>query len=97
MTRPSLARFLQRSVRILQTALTFAEFARSRRALRQLDDHLLRDIGLTRHEAEALASQPFRANAWDAPPHWRQAQSQRQSHLQLQSPPKACAIPACSA
>ncbi len=53
MTRPSLARFLQRSVRILQTALTFAEFARSRRALRQLDDHLLRDIGLTRHEAEA--------------------------------------------
>jgi len=40
---------------------------RSRRALAQLDDRLLRDIGLSRSEAEAeLARSP-----WDAPPHWR--------------------------
>jgi uncharacterized protein YjiS (DUF1127 family) len=41
--------------------------ARSRRGLRRLDDHLLRDIGLTRQEAEAEASRA----AWDAPSHWR--------------------------
>jgi uncharacterized protein YjiS (DUF1127 family) len=41
--------------------------ARSRRALRRLDDHLLRDIGLTRHEAETEAAR----TPWDAPLHWR--------------------------
>ncbi len=95
MTRPNLAPFLQRIARAVQTALTFAEIARSRRALRRLDDHLLRDIGLTRHEAEALASQPIWPDAWDAPPHWRQMQTQ--PNAQAQSQPKACAIPACSA
>ena len=41
--------------------------ARSRRALARLDDHLLQDIGLTRHEAEAEAAR----SSWDAPLHWR--------------------------
>ena len=41
--------------------------ARSRRGLRRLDDHLLRDIGLTRQEAETEASRA----AWDVPSHWR--------------------------
>lgn len=41
--------------------------SRSRRALARLDDHLLRDLGLTRHAAEAEA----RRKGWDAPPHWR--------------------------
>jgi uncharacterized protein YjiS (DUF1127 family) len=41
--------------------------ARSRRGLRRLDDHLLRDIGLTRQEAEAEATRAV----WDAPSHWR--------------------------
>lgn len=41
--------------------------SRSRRGLARLDDHLLRDIGLTRAEATAEAD---RAD-WNAPPHWR--------------------------
>lgn len=41
--------------------------ARSRRALARLDDHLLRDIGLTRHDAETET----RRRDWDAPQHWR--------------------------
>lgn len=41
--------------------------SRSRRGLRHLDDHLLRDIGLTREEAAVEASRPI----WDAPSHWR--------------------------
>lgn len=41
--------------------------SRSRHALTRLDDHLLRDIGLTRDVAEAEA----RRKDWDAPPHWR--------------------------
>ena len=54
--RPFLVRFMQ--------ALALA---RSRRALATLDDHLLRDIGLTREEAEAEA----RRDLWDVPLHWR--------------------------
>jgi uncharacterized protein YjiS (DUF1127 family) len=45
--------------------------ARSRRGLRRLDDHLLRDIGLTRDQAEAEATLP----AWDVPPHWHRGES----------------------
>ncbi|KAA2313636.1 DUF1127 domain-containing protein [Pseudooceanicola sediminis] len=40
---------------------------RERRALHHLDDALLRDIGLTRHEARTEARRP----AWDAPERWR--------------------------
>ncbi len=40
---------------------------RQRRALRHLDDHVLRDIGLTRAQAEAEA----RRRPWDAPDNWR--------------------------
>lgn len=49
------------------TLLHRAAMARSRRRLAQLDDHILRDIGVTRHEAEAEAGLP----AWDVPAHWR--------------------------
>ena len=41
--------------------------ARQRRRLASLDDHILRDIGLTREEAQAEAAQPV----WDVPAHWR--------------------------
>ncbi len=44
-----------------------AALARSRRALSRLDDHLLRDIGLTRDEAVSESERP----AWDAPLHWK--------------------------
>jgi uncharacterized protein YjiS (DUF1127 family) len=30
-----------------------------RRAMRQIDDHLLRDIGLNRVQVEAMAARPF--------------------------------------
>jgi uncharacterized protein YjiS (DUF1127 family) len=40
---------------------------RQRRRLAALDDHLLRDIGLTRAEATAEAQRLL----WDVPPHWR--------------------------
>jgi uncharacterized protein YjiS (DUF1127 family) len=40
---------------------------RERRELRLLDDHLLRDIGLTRAEADKEAARPV----WDAPNNWR--------------------------
>lgn len=48
-----------------------AALLRSRRQLARLDDHLLRDIGLTRHDAEAEAALP----PWDAPPHWHRSES----------------------
>lgn len=56
--------------RVLYRALTRAALARSRRHLLELDDHLLRDIGLTRDLADAEAQ--ARGPVWDAPLHWRQ-------------------------
>lgn len=47
--------------------LTLSAVSRSRRSLRLLDDHLLRDIGVTREEA---LSEAVRA-PWDAPAHWK--------------------------
>jgi uncharacterized protein YjiS (DUF1127 family) len=41
--------------------------ARSRRALGRLDDHVLRDIGLTQDQAESEAKRP----SWDSPLHWK--------------------------
>jgi uncharacterized protein YjiS (DUF1127 family) len=52
---------------VLSALLAYGSLARSRRALARLDDRLLRDIGLTRADAEAEAERP----RWDAPPHWR--------------------------
>lgn len=40
---------------------------RSRARLADLPDHLLRDIGCTRAEAQAEAGRPL----WDVPGHWR--------------------------
>jgi uncharacterized protein YjiS (DUF1127 family) len=39
--------------------LTWSERLRHRRTLRQLDDHLLSDIGLSRALAEAESQKPF--------------------------------------
>ena len=39
---------------------------RQRIALSRLDDHRLRDLGITRAEAEREAARPM----WDAPGHW---------------------------
>jgi uncharacterized protein YjiS (DUF1127 family) len=54
-------------VRFLRAINHLILVARSRRALLRLDDHCLRDIGLTRLEA---ACESARA-PWDPPLHWR--------------------------
>jgi uncharacterized protein YjiS (DUF1127 family) len=53
--------------RLPRRLLAAATLARSRRALAHLDDHMLRDIGLTRAEAAAEAER----RTWDAPAHWK--------------------------
>mgnify|MGYP003548187697 CR=1 FL=1 len=55
------------SARNLDDFLHHRALSRSRKALLRLDDHLLRDIGLSRAEAETEA---FRQD-WDAPANWR--------------------------
>ena len=42
-----------------EQALAWLERARQRRELRQLSDHMLKDIGLTRADVEAEAAKPF--------------------------------------
>ena len=53
--------------RLLTRLLAAETLARSRRRLPQLEDHILRDIGLTRDQANAEAQRPI----WDAPSHWK--------------------------
>lgn len=56
---------------LLRAILRTLRLCRTRRDLATLDDHILRDIGLTRAEAQAEAARrPWDAN-WDAPNHWR--------------------------
>lgn len=62
-----LRRTVSALARLPSRALAHAALSRSRRGLARLDDHLLRDIGLTRTEAMAEASRA----AWDAPWHWK--------------------------
>jgi uncharacterized protein YjiS (DUF1127 family) len=50
---PNLARIA------LRTVASWRARARQRSALAQLDDHLLRDIGVTRLQARQEASRPF--------------------------------------
>jgi uncharacterized protein YjiS (DUF1127 family) len=45
--------------RALATLLQWRERARQRRALREMGDHMLRDIGITRAEASGEAAKPF--------------------------------------
>ena len=55
-------------LRAIELVLAWQEVARQRRSLLELDDRLLKDIGITRADAEREASRPF----WD-PAHarWR--------------------------
>jgi len=55
-SRPWLAALIARGVDLL---LTWQERARQRRHLRSLDDHMLRDIGLSRADVEGEAGKPF--------------------------------------
>ena len=54
-------------LRLLDRVFAANALHRQHQALLQLDDALLRDIGLTRSEAAAEANRPV----WDAPDHWR--------------------------
>ena len=56
--RPRLAAWTRRAIELV---LGWQEVARQRRALLALDEHLLKDIGITRADAEREASRPF----WD--------------------------------
>ena len=53
--------------RLAARLLAAKTLARSRRRLGCLDDHILRDIGLTRDQAESEAQRSI----WDAPLHWK--------------------------
>lgn len=50
----------------LRRLLSAVALHRSRHRLVELDDHLLRDIGLTRGQAAAEAER----SSWDVPDHW---------------------------
>jgi uncharacterized protein YjiS (DUF1127 family) len=52
-------RLVRCSGRAAETGLTWLERARQRRDLRELNDHMLRDIGLTRADAWAESEKPF--------------------------------------
>jgi uncharacterized protein YjiS (DUF1127 family) len=45
--------------RIVKKLEAYAEYRHQQRALLALDDHLLKDIGIGRAEAERLAAKPF--------------------------------------
>lgn len=57
----------RRAKSLLSRLVMLMGIHRERRSLHHLDDALLRDIGLTRHEARSEARRP----AWDAPERWR--------------------------
>jgi uncharacterized protein YjiS (DUF1127 family) len=46
-------------IRIVEACLTWHDRARERRALMELSDHMLRDIGISRAEARGEAAKPF--------------------------------------
>lgn len=53
-------------VRILRTLTLRRALRRDRKRLALLDDHLLKDIGISREEARREAER----FGWDAPAHW---------------------------
>ena len=70
LTSPLIARLRQTGSalsRLRLRALGRAALSRSRRRLADLDDHLLRDIGLDRADALAEAER----QPWNAPSHWK--------------------------
>jgi uncharacterized protein YjiS (DUF1127 family) len=62
------SRAKSRRLSLLSRFLDAGALARQRRHLAELDDAMLRDIGLTREQALREARRP----RWDAPRHWQQ-------------------------
>lgn len=58
----------RRNLSVLRILERLIGIARQRRHLSRLDDAALRDVGLTKSEANAEANRGF----WDAPSNWRQ-------------------------
>lgn len=57
----------RRSLSPIAALARLIEVSRQRRALRQLDDRALNDIGVTRAQADRESARV----AWDAPEHWQ--------------------------
>lgn len=57
------------ALRLLDALAKARNARRARAGYLTLEDHILRDIGLTRHEALAGADRA----EWDAPDHWRRS------------------------
>ncbi|MEM6305497.1 MAG: DUF1127 domain-containing protein [Pseudomonadota bacterium] len=55
-----------RRLGLFDLLIRLAALYRSRRALTQLTDAQLEDVGLTTRDAQTEASKPV----WDVPPHW---------------------------
>lgn len=66
MSARTAARFALPRLRPLAFAAAALAVRRQRRALAELDDHRLDDLGLTREEARTEAERPI----WDVPAHW---------------------------
>ncbi|MEM9524310.1 MAG: DUF1127 domain-containing protein [Pseudomonadota bacterium] len=56
----------RRGLAIMTAVTALFSLARQRRGLRDLSDETLKDIGLTREQAQSEAARPF----WDVPNHW---------------------------
>ena len=54
------------SLRPIHRLVSLMSLGRSRRRLGELEEHLLRDIGLTSAEARRESERPI----WNAPEHW---------------------------
>ena len=67
--RPATLRTAHRpwALRLLDRVLAAQALHRQHQSLAGLDDAMLRDIGLTRFEANAEAAR----SVWNAPQHWR--------------------------
>jgi len=55
-----------RKTNLLTTMLKAASIRRERQCLKGLDEHILKDIGVSRIDADVEASRPV----WDAPSRW---------------------------
>jgi len=83
---------VQRISQVVRTFAWWAEVARQRQQLREMDERMLKDLGISRAEAVVEGSRPF----WDVPP--RRGREQTAVATSGQAPPwrsPACAAGVC--
>ncbi len=67
MTRTIALRFISSFSRPATAGImSYFDLYRQRRALASLDEHMLKDLGITRHQAMVEADRPV----WDTPENW---------------------------